>query len=353
MASLFKILKGEETNLSTVDKQEGQVLITTDSGKIFVDLNSTNRLELYTDKITKIDLDNHTDNTANPHNVTAAQSAIDNRITVQLGDNGTIGGYKTDDVIEAGTDIQTILNKLLQKSVPATYTKPAISLANNGGTANGNIETGSTVTPKLRASFTKNDAGDLTNIVIKQGSTSKASGTTTPLDYNGSGIVIGDETITFTASATYNDAPVKNNNLGEESKENWFAGGTITSSSYSIIGKRKAFYGTGTGSLPTVTSSIVRGLSSSKLAPANGTSFNVNVAVGQQYIVIAYPASLRDVNNITYVEANDSGMASNFTKSTVQVADARGGTNGLVDYKVYTYAMTVPAAAAMTFKVTI
>jgi hypothetical protein len=46
-------------------------------------------------------------------------------------------------------------------------------------------------------------------------------------------------------------------------------------------------------------------------------------------------------------------MASSFTKSTISVADARGGENGLMSYKVYTYAMAVPAAAAMTFKVTI
>lgn len=276
-----------------------------------------------------------------------------NEISVQLGTNGAVGGYKTGDVIAAGTDINTILKKLLQKAVAATYTRPTLSLSNNSGTASGNIEAGTSITPKLRASFTKNDAGDLTSIEIMQGGTVVASGTTTPLDYNGSSVVIGDETITFTASADYSDAPVKNNNLGEESKENWFAGSTVTSSSYSITGKRQLFYGTGAGALPTITSDIIRGLSGKKLVPANGNSFNVNVAVGQQYIVIAYPTSLRDVNNITYVEANDSGMASNFTKSTVQVADARGGTNGLVDYKVYTYAMTVPAAAAMTFKVTI
>ena len=69
--------------------------------------------------------------------------------------------------------------------------------------------------------------------------------------------------------------------------------------------------------------------------------------------MFAYPATLRDVNNVTYVEANDSGMASSFTKSTINVADARGGENGLKSYKVYSYSMAVPAAAAMTFKVTI
>lgn len=278
-------------------------------------------------------------------------------ITVQLGKDGVIGGYKTGDVITAGTSIKTILAKLLQKAIPATYSKPTVDIANNGGTASGNIEAGSTVTPKLRATFKKEDAGALTSIKIlkdtEEGTTEVATGTTTPLDYTSSDIVIGDETITFTATATYGDAPVKNNNLGEESKENWFAGGSVTSSAYSITGKRQLFYGTGAGSLPTITSSVVRGLSGKKLAPTNGYSFKINVAVGQQYIIIAYPSSLRDVNNITYVEANDSGMASSFTKSTLQVADARGGENGPTSYKVYTYAMTVPAAAAMTFKVTI
>ena len=62
---------------------------------------------------------------------------------------------------------------------------------------------------------------------------------------------------------------------------------------------------------------------------------------------------LRDINSVTYVEANDSGMASNFTKTLVDVADARGGTNGTMSYKVFTYSMLVPASAKMTFKVTI
>ena len=54
-----------------------------------------------------------------------------------------------------------------------------------------------------------------------------------------------------------------------------------------------------------------------------------------------------------YVETNDTGRAASFTKTTVNVADARGGENGLVEYKVYSYRMASPAAASMTFKVTI
>lgn len=335
--STIKFLHGQNLENSSQQVSAGTFYLDTEANELWYDdpsgANTDNHIRLFDNLLKDI--------------------RLENKITVQLGENQTIGGYKTGDEIAAGTNIQTILNKLLQKAVSATYTKPTISLVNNGGTAKGNVETGSTITPKLSATFTQNDAGNLTNIIIKQGSTSKATGTTSPLEYNGTNIIIGDETISFTASATYEDAPVKNNNLGEESKENWFAGDTINSSAYNIIGKRKLFYGTGTGTMPELTSSIIRNLSTNKLAPAANTTFDINVAVGQQYIIFAYPASLRDVNNVTYKEANDSGMAANFEKSIIQVADARGNSNGLIDYKVYTYVMTVPAAAAMTFKVTI
>lgn len=268
--------------------------------------------------------------------------------------NGTsLGALANGATIPAGKTLDEIVAMITAKAIPATYTKPSISLANNDGQASGNVEAGTSITPKLKATFTKNDAGDLSAISILKGSESVASGTASPLTYDGEAIVIGDETITFTASATHGDAPVKTNNLGEESKENWFSGTTITSSAYSITGKRNLFYGTGVGAVPTVDSTFVRGLTNKKLAPAAGTAITINVDVGQQYIAFAYPADLRDVNNVTYIEANDSGMASSFTKTTIDVADARGGENGLKSYKVYTYAMAVAAAAPMTFKVTI
>lgn len=270
--------------------------------------------------------------------------------------NGTtLGSLQDGDTIPSGVTLDELLVMMTQKAIPATYTKPTVALANNGGQAAGNVEAGTSITPKLKATFTQNDAGALTIMSIKKGSDVvevSTSGNST-LAYSGDAFTIGDTTVTYTAVAEYDDAPVKNNNLGKESKENWFAGGTATSSGYSITGKRNLFYGTGVGAVPTVNSDFVRGLSGKKLAPSQGHSWNINVAVGQQYIAFAYPATLRDVNQVMYVESNDTSFASKFTKTTVDVADARGGTNGLMSYKVYTYAMAVPAGAAMTLKVTI
>lgn len=268
--------------------------------------------------------------------------------------NGVTGlGIENGSTIDAGKTIDEIVKMLVQKAIPAVYTIPTLSLANYGGQASGNVEAGTSITPKLRATFSQNDAGDLSAISISQGENVVVDGTTSPLDYVGEEIVIGDETISYVASASYGDAPIKNDNLGNESTENWFAGSTVKSSAYSISGKRNMFYGTGVGNIPEITSDAVRGLANKKLNPTQGYSFNISVAVGQQYIVIAYPATLRDLNNVTYVEANDGGMAENFTKTLVDVADARGGENGVMSYKVFTYEMAVPAAATMTFSVTI
>lgn len=276
------------------------------------------------------------------------------RIQEDITVNGVTGlGIENGGTIPSGKSLDEIVKMLVQKAVPATYTMPTVSLGNYGGQASGSVESGTTITPKLRATFVKNDAGDLISISIKNGDTSVADGTTSPLDYTGDDIVIGDETITFVASATYDDAPVKTDNLGNESKDNWFAGGNVVSSNYNIAGQRNMFYGTGVGAIPELTSDVVRSLTNKKLNPTQEYTFTFNVEVGQQYIIIAYPATLRDINSVTYVEANDSGMASNFTKTLVDVADARGGTNGTMSYKVFTYSMLVPASAKMTFKVTI
>lgn len=266
--------------------------------------------------------------------------------------NGTtLGALANGATVPSGITMDEFINMITQKPIPATYTKSTVSIGNNDGQAAGTVEAGTSITPKLRATFTKNDSEGLTSIKITKNGTEVASGTASPLDYTGDAYVIGDETLTFKASADYKAAVVKNNNLGQESKENWFDAGTATSSEYKIVGGRQLFYGTGVGAVPEVTSDFVRGLANKKMSPAANTTFTINVAVGQQYIAFAYPATIRDVNNVTYVEANDSGMAGNFTKTTIEVADARGGENGLKSYKVYTYAMAVPAAAAMTFTV--
>ena len=269
--------------------------------------------------------------------------------------NGTdLGALKNGDKIPEGTSIDDLLNMITQKAIAPTYTKPSVSLAKSGaGTAAGNYEAGTSVTPILTATFNKNDAGDLTKLSVLKAGSEVGSDTSSPYTYTGEAIVLGDETVIFTAKAEYGDGPVKNNNLGQLDATGQIKAGSVNSANFSYTGQRNLFYGTGVGELPELTSDVIRSLTNKRLNPTQGLNFTINMATGQQYFIFAYPATLRDVNKVNYVEGNDPNMAASLTKETVDVADARGGENGVMEYKVYTYRAATPFAAPGTMQVTI
>ena len=270
---------------------------------------------------------------------------------VQLGAGGAIGGLKTGDTIPEGTTLDRLIQMLTQKSVPPTYTQPGVTCRVSSGTSAGNYEVGTEINTIIQGTFTQNDAGALTSIEIKKNGSSVLSSPTSPVTTDTQTFTLGDETVTFTATATYAEGKIKNDNLGQPSPNGHIQAGSKTSSNVSFTGKRNLFYGTGVGAVPELTSEVVRGLSGKQLSPSNGTVFNINIEVGQQYVIFAYPAILRDVNQVMYVETNDTGMAKSFTKSNISVQGANGATGA--DYKVYSYGMATPAQAPMTFKVTI
>ncbi len=265
--------------------------------------------------------------------------------------NGTdFGALKDGDTIPAGKSLDEIMNMATQKAIKATYSKPTVAIANNGGQASGNVEAGSTITPKLRATFTKNDAGDLTSIEVLKGGSSVGNNATSPYNYEEKAFVIGDETVTFTAKATYKEGAIKNNNLGQPSPEGHITAGNVTSSAYNISGKRKAFWGAGLGATPELNSDVIRGLANNRLNIANGVIDFVATS-GNQHIIVALPKG-KKLTKVFSVEMNND-LFPNFTNVTVQVADARGEANGLTDYSVWHYQMSTPAPSDMTLKLTI
>ena len=269
--------------------------------------------------------------------------------------NGTsLGALNNGEKIPEGSSIDDLLNMITQKPLAPSYAQPTVTLAKSGsGTAAGSYEAGTSITPVLTATFNKNDAGDLTKLAILKGNEEVGSDVSSPYTYTGEAIVLGDETVTFKARVTYNDGSVKNNNLGQPDATGQIKAGTKDSSVISFVGQRNLFWGTGVGELPALNSDTVRGLTNKKLNPTQGYSFTINVSVGQQNILICYPSSLRDISKVHYVEGNDPNLAQNFSKTNVNVADARGGENGLKEYKCYTLHLSTPAQATMTLNVTI
>lgn len=268
--------------------------------------------------------------------------------------NGTdLGALKNGDSIPEGTSIDELLNLITQKAIAPTYTKPNVSLAKSGaGTAAGSYEAGTSVTPVLTATFNKNDAGDLTKLSILKGGSDVGSDTSSPYTYTGEAIVLGDETVTFTAKAEYGDGPVKNNNLDQPDATGQIKAGSVNSSALSFVGQRNAFWGYGAGTIESPSSDQIRGLANKRLNVSANNVISVAIATGSQHIIFALPAP-RTLKQVSYDDLGDKGMLSAFAKTTVQVADARGGSNGMKDYNVYVYNMSTPSAATMNFSFTI
>lgn len=269
---------------------------------------------------------------------------------VQLGSGGTVGGLKTGDTIPEGTTMDELIKLLTQKSVAPAYVQPGVTCRVSTGTSAGSYEVGTEINTTLQGTFTQNDAGALTTIEILKNGVSILSQATSPITTEAQTFTLGEETVSFTAKATYAAGAIKDDNLGQPSPDGQIKAGSKTSSAVSFTGKRNLFYGTGVGTAPTVTSELVRGLSNKQLGPSNGTSFNINVAAGQQYVVIAYPATLRKITKCFYVEQN-TDLAENFTEQTISVQGANGAAGA--DYRVLVYQMAVPAAASMTLQVQI
>ncbi len=277
-----------------------------------------------------------------------------NRTSKDFTLNGTdLGALKDGEKIPEGTSIDDLLNMITQKAIAPTYTQPTVTIAKSGsGTAAGNYEAGTSITPILTATFNKNDAGDLTKLSILKGSAEVGSDTSSPYTYTGEAIVLGDETISFKAQATYVDGEIKNNNLGQPDATGQIKAGTKDSSTLSFVGQRNAFWGYGAGTIESPSSDQIRGLVNKRLNVSANNVISVAIATGSQHIIFALPAP-RTLKQVSYDDLGDKGMLSAFTKTTVQVADARGGENGKKDYNVYVYNMSTPSAATMNFSFTI
>lgn len=269
---------------------------------------------------------------------------------VNLGDGQSVGGLNDGDTIPKGTTLDELIVMLTQRAQPVSYVQPGVTCRVSAGTAAGSYEVGTNINTTIQGTFTQNDAGALTSIEIKKGASSVLSSPTSPVTTDAQVFTLGEETVTFTATATYAEGAIKNDNLGQPSPEGHIQAGSKTSSGVSFTGKRNLFYGTGVGAAPSMTSEGVRGLANKKLGPSNGTSFNINVATGQQYVVIAYPKTLRKITKCFYVEQN-TDLAENFTEQTISVQGANGAAGA--DYRVLVYEMAVPAAAGMTLQVQI
>lgn len=256
------------------------------------------------------------------------------------------GSYNDGNVIPAGTSLETVVKNMLQQRVPATYTQPTLSLTTS---ATLNPEIGTNISASLVSNWNKGDAGNATQFRVRRdGTLVQTTNATAPTDYSATFQLLA--ATSFTAEGDYQQGVQKFDNLGDPSGTP-IAAGTRTSSTLSFSPRRASFFGADTGTSAAANSAAVRSIGNLTLGHANGSTFTLNIPAGSTRVTIAYPATLRTLNSVKYVEVGNSEVKDTFTETTVSVEGANGAS--ATNYRVFTYRPSIPFGSAATYTVTI
>ena len=242
-----------------------------------------------------------------------------------------------------------IFSKRLQPGAPIA---PAVTLTFGQAKA---YEVGTTVSPTYSASLSAGSYtyGPATGITATSWEISDTAGhTATTATGSFADVVVADNTnYKITAKANYGEGTVAKDNLGQDSSPVIkIAAGAATKTSGAITGYRNSFYGT-VKEKAEVTSAIIRGLTKTNKALANGDSFTINIPAGAVRVIFAYPATLQDVSSVKDVNGLNAEIKSASTKSSVTVAGA--GSDAGIAYKVYVTDFAEPVAKANSYTVKI
>lgn len=252
-----------------------------------------------------------------------------------------------------GKSIAEALTNIFSKRLqPGTPTAPAVTLTFGQAKA---YEVGTTVSPTYSASLSAGSYtyGPATGITATSWEISDTAGNTADTATGSfADVIVADNTnYKITAKANYGAGAVAKDNLGADSNPVVkIAAGSATKTSGAITGYRNSFYGTVTEKAE-VTSTIIRGLTKSNKALANGNSFTISIPAGAVRVIFAYPATLQDVSSVKDVNGLNAEIKSAFTKSTVTVAGA--GADAGIEYKVYVTDFADPVAKANSYTVKI
>ena len=300
--------------------------------------------------------------TATDGNYSAANVYLKEDVTVTT----KTGELAVNSVVAAGTSLQDMLVQMLSQSKDPTKSNPSVSafaVTNNG--EGDTFEAGTTITPKWESTFsagsyTYKSTAQKDPITPVSGTGVTATGWSitqdgteigTTEDGVGAEFVLGDSNVVYKAKATYSAGNYALTNLNKlPASDVQIAAGTTSEKSDTIYTYRKMFAG-GVAADAEINSELIRGLSTGVQATTAATEFKA--MVGDEKLVFAYPATLATTEpTFEYFTMSWESFAG-FTKtaSTVNVADVRGGENGLKAYTVYTYTPTGAFESDTKFRV--
>lgn len=267
-------------------------------------------------------------------------------------------------LVKPGGSLEDFFNVFMDEKNP-TVTKPSIDLNfPNAGT----WEVGSYVPITYAATLNKGSYayGPDTGITVSttEGVHSTGweiidtEGNTSGSNRKGFGdyeLQVKDDTnYKITAKAYHTKGAVPVTNIGNEYPAGQIKAGYVTKDSGTITGYRPSFYGTFTYQ-PEINSDTIRQpnghMTKTSKALGGGSTFSIDVMWGDRLVVIAYPATLRDLTSVVDVGGGGFNIVDSFVKQYVQIKGANDYDSIL--YQVYTLPFAFGYPQDNTFNVTI
>ena len=222
-----------------------------------------------------------------------------------------------------GKSVATALQEILSKrEQPKITANPSVSLTATSGAK----EVGTKVTPTWSANLNIGSYtyGPATGITAKSWAISDTDGNSA-ITASGSfpEITVGDDTnYRITAKVTYDAGTVAVDNLGDASDPvvQIAAGSKSADSSY-ITGYRAWFMYVGE-SLDTIDSAFIRGTINKGSSPL--TQSGVTIPAGTKRVIVAIPASGKNLTSVIDVDGMGLDVFGNFTKINVDVEGLNG-----------------------------
>ena len=253
--------------------------------------------------------------------------ASDTKFTETEGTMVELSGLRAGTVITGWTDHKVLQAALFPATSPSITSFTPASTVNEVGTEVGVVTLSATVVMKTNpitsVTFYAND------VAIETVVTDVANGGTFTKDYNFETNV--DTDVVF-------KVVVSDGILTDATK----------TSTFSFV--RNGFYGTDTDATELTTSDQVRALTSVKNVK-KGSTFTIQVPVGANKVVIAYPSTLGDLKSVIFKESMNAEIASVFNKTAIQVEGANAYTS--TEYNVYQYVPATAFSQVSTFNITI
>lgn len=274
-----------------------------------------------------------------------------------------VGELTANTIVNAGTNVADLLIKILSKSKNPTKINPKITAFNvTDADGNSEFEAGTSIVPEWASTFsagsyTYKSSASNEDIVPVSGTgvsvnswviTQNGNVIGSTEDGIGTALVLGDGSVEFKAVVNYSEGNYALTNLNKlPETEVRIAAGSAEKTA-TITTYRKMFAGGTTES--EVNSALIRSLEISDKASTDGFEFKANV--GDTKLIFAYPASLTAAEpKFEYFTMAWEPVGGFVKGDDIQVADARGGENGLMAYTVYTYTPAAAYAADTRYKV--